>query len=80
MFIIMIFASNIKIGISRVFFHVACPVGYFGENCSKPCPPQLYGSGCMQICNCPHCHPVHGCNERNGKKEKNPLDLDCLKS
>lgn len=48
-------------------FHVACPAGYFGENCSKPCPLERYGPGCIEKCTCPYCHHVYGCNERNGK-------------
>lgn len=27
-------------------FHEACEAGYFGKDCTIPCPPQLYGSGC----------------------------------
>lgn len=55
-----------------LFYHtfisnVACPAGYFGENCSKPCPLERYGPGCIEKCTCPYCHPVYGCNERNGK-------------
>lgn len=49
-------------------FHVACEAGYFGEDCTSSCPPQLYGSGCTKTCTCSHCHPVFGCDARNGKE------------
>lgn len=50
-------------------FYVACPIGYYGKNCSHPCPSGAYGPGCRQICNCSNCHPVHGCYDRNGKNK-----------
>lgn len=43
----------------------ACEAGYFGKDCTIPCPPQLYGSGCTKACTCSHCHPVFGCDARN---------------
>nr|XP_034321099.1 protein draper-like [Crassostrea gigas] len=27
-------------------------IGYFGENCSAPCPPGFYGPRCKTRCNC----------------------------
>ncbi|XP_062595822.1 uncharacterized protein LOC134257196 [Saccostrea cucullata] len=39
-----------------------CPPGYFGFNCSHPCPEQSYGHLCSLKCtNCTTCNHVYGC-------------------
>lgn len=66
-----------RLVLSYIYFsmYIVCPDGYFGQNCSKPCTPGLYGPGCVEKCNCSHCHHVYGCYERSGK---NILDVDPL--
>lgn len=31
-----------------VFFDLACPVGYIGENCALSCPYPFFGDICYQ--------------------------------
>ncbi|XP_056004449.1 uncharacterized protein LOC125663534 isoform X1 [Ostrea edulis] len=43
---------------------VECESGYWGSNCSSPCPPNHYGRKCSQICDCSpseYCDRGRGC-------------------
>lgn len=46
----------------------ACPLGYFGMNCSSKCVHPYYGLKCKSKCSCYHgdCHHIHGCNPNPG--------------
>lgn len=50
-----------------------CPDGYHGIDCTNPCSPPSYGSGCVKTCNCSPCHPIYGCvitiNYKGKKKD-----------
>ncbi|XP_035729145.1 protein draper-like [Vespa mandarinia] len=41
-----------------------CPSGFWGPRCEQNCPPQRWGRGCKNFCNCKghinHCHPETG--------------------
>lgn len=54
-----------------IFFQcLACEDGYFGQNCSDPCPPPYFGQTCRSKCNCTddqYCHHVRGCIQPHGK-------------
>ncbi|XP_078314771.1 uncharacterized protein LOC144619753 [Crassostrea virginica] len=42
-----------------------CPIGYFGDNCSKQCVPPTYGEDCQSLCSCTdgfYCHFAFGCS------------------
>ena len=48
---------------------IAACIGFFGANCSAPCPDGYYGFGCRQICNCNDteiCDPMIGCTHPKG--------------
>ena len=49
-------------------YFIECPPGYYGDNCSFPCPALSYGSGCVEQCSCSSesCHHVYGCNINTG--------------
>lgn len=52
------------------FQFLACEDGYFGQNCSDPCPPPNFGQTCRSKCNCTddqYCHHVRGCIQPHGK-------------
>ena len=41
---------------------LACPPGFTGDACEKPCAPSSYGEGCKYNCgSCWPCHHVYGC-------------------
>ena len=40
----------------------AC-IGFFGVNCSQPCPDGYFGHGCRQVCNC---NDTESCNAEIG--------------
>ena len=40
----------------------AC-IGFYGVNCSQPCPDGYFGHGCRQICNC---NDTEICNAKIG--------------
>nr|XP_022286689.1 endothelial cell-specific molecule 1-like [Crassostrea virginica] len=44
---------------------IECPIGFFWENCSKPCPYPLFGAKCHQTCICTQelCDTVNGCKQ-----------------
>nr|XP_022325879.1 uncharacterized protein LOC111125923 isoform X2 [Crassostrea virginica] len=44
-------------------FCEACPLGYFGNNCSVQCPGRSFGLFCGETCNCSksECNPALGC-------------------
>lgn len=46
----------------------ACPLGYFGMNCSSKCVHPYYGLKCKSKCSCYNgdCHHIHGCNPNPG--------------
>lgn len=48
-----------------VFFDLACPVGYIGENCALSCPYPFFGDICYHKCHCSHlqCNHMYGCKE-----------------
>ena len=50
-------------------YFIACPAGYYGDNCSLPCPPRTYEGNCAEQCSCSStsCHHVYGCNVTEGK-------------
>ena len=52
---------------AKVWF-IECPVGYYGVDCSVPCPLPTYGRFCAEHCSCSSasCHHVYGCNETAG--------------
>ncbi|KAI4474583.1 hypothetical protein M0802_015546, partial [Mischocyttarus mexicanus] len=44
-----------------------CPAGFWGPRCIEKCPPERWGRGCENLCNCKepnsNCHPETGqCN------------------
>ena len=43
----------------------ACPLGYFGNNCSVQCPGRSFGLFCGETCNCSksECNPALGCGK-----------------
>ncbi|CAG2185593.1 Multiple epidermal growth factor-like domains protein 11,Multiple epidermal growth factor-like domains protein 6 [Mytilus edulis] len=48
---------------------LACPAGYFGQNCSVPCLPGTYGQQCKLECKCTGgklCDPKAGCKCKAG--------------
>lgn len=54
-----------KINKTMVVFFSECPIGFFWENCSKPCPYPLFGAKCHQTCICTQelCDTVNGCKQ-----------------
>nr|XP_022294842.1 protein draper-like [Crassostrea virginica] len=42
---------------------ISCMDGYYGVNCSTPCPVDYYGHNCISKCDCSneYCHHEHGC-------------------
>ena len=49
-------------------YFIECPVGYYRDNCSLPCPPTTYGIYCAEHCSCSStsCHHVYGCTVTEG--------------
>lgn len=48
-------------------------IGSFGHNCSFPCPPEYFGHGCLEKCNCNDalaCDPKMGCVAKNNESGK----------
>ena len=58
----------LNINLHSVFsFLLECtPAGYFGSNCSEPCPYPYYGDGCRGTCKCDKnsCDVSTGCRPR----------------
>lgn len=48
-----------------VSFDLACPVGYYGENCAHSCPYPLFGDICFHLCHCSQleCNHIYGCKK-----------------
>ncbi|XP_056001705.1 uncharacterized protein LOC125656126 [Ostrea edulis] len=51
-----------------------CLPGYYGYNCSSPCPTPRYGIGCTLNCdNCSNCNHIYGCGDAT-EAETNTVD------
>lgn len=58
---------NYHASILILHYFVGCPVGYFGQHCSKPCVYPSFGERCQRECNCTEeiCNIITGCEGFN---------------
>lgn len=57
---------------------IACPPGYYGNNCSEVCSAPYFGLGCNQKCECNPCHHIHGCRMPNNTTGTNTFNTITL--
>ena len=58
---------------NHITLHIkACPLGYFGNNCSVQCPHPSFGLFCGETCNCSQseCDPALGCSKYDNERIK----------
>ncbi|XP_034334308.2 uncharacterized protein [Magallana gigas] len=59
---------------------VACLLGYYGVNCSFPCPNGYYGDRCRKICGCTQemCNATFGCKRSFDVNYLDPVTLPTI--
>ncbi|XP_062587050.1 platelet endothelial aggregation receptor 1-like isoform X2 [Saccostrea cucullata] len=62
-----------------------CKIGYYGMNCSSPCPPPTFGLDCQTLCPCENdiCNHITGCMLERGTTEsltQSTADLHVLRN
>lgn len=66
----MLVDEVLKIKKKLIFpFIVECDLGFYGNDCKKPCDYPLYGANCVLTCNCSkeECHFKNGCRDQHIK-------------
>lgn len=58
--------ENQKINFFFIFRCQECWPGTHGRDCKDYCPPNFYGSLCLEKCGCEACDRVTGCSNAMG--------------